>query len=94
MKKNIRIGFTIIGECTFENSTILQSVTKILVFSIQYFQYVYQLNKSKSMVIIIIHEIEKYAFYNCNRIKKIPEFERVSKIGQYASLCCSLLQIN
>ena len=79
MKKNIRIGFTIIGECTFEN---------------QYFQYVYQLNKSKSMVIIIIHEIEKYAFYNCNRIKKIPEFERVSKIGQYASLCCSLLQIN
>ena len=46
------------------------------------------------MVIIIIHEIEKYAFYNCNRIKKIPEFERVSKIGQYASLCCSLLQIN
>lgn len=46
------------------------------------------------MVIIIIHEIEKYAFYNCNRIKKIPEFERVSKIGQYAFLCCSLLQIN
>mgnify|MGYP006903104810 FL=1 len=36
MKKNIRIGFTIIGECTFENSTILQSVTKIFksVFSV------------------------------------------------------------